>query len=216
MTQNLSSNNTLVNNFLRELRDINLQNDKPKFRKNIHRIGEILAYEISKNLNYQEVDIQTPLTDTKTNILQTYPVLATVLRAGLPLHEGLLSYFDQSECAYISAYRKHNGDGSFEIQLSYIASPDVTDKDLVIADPMLATGGSLVASIQEIYKIGKPKSLHIACVIAVQEGIDLILSYFPEAHIYCGAIDPVLTDKKYIYPGLGDAGDLCYGPKLQN
>lgn len=216
MVNNLGLNHSLVAVWVRQLRDVNIQNDRMRFRRNLERIGEIAAYEISKSLNYEVQEIQTPLGSVEMEVLQTQPILATILRAGLPLHQGLLNYFDDADCAFIASYRRHHKDGSFEIAQEYITAPRIADRPLIIADPMLATGSSLVLAIQEILKLGKPSVIHLVCAIASTQGIELIQRKFPDIHIWTAAIDDELTGKGYIVPGLGDAGDLCFGGKAQH
>lgn len=216
MVNNLGLNHSLVAVWVRQLRDVNIQNDRMRFRKNLERIGEIAAYEISKSLDYEGQEIQTPLGSVEMEVLQTQPILATILRAGLPLHQGLLNYFDDADCAFIASYRRHHKDGSFEIAQEYITAPRIADRPLIIADPMLATGSSLVLAIQEILKLGKPAVIHLVCAIASTQGIELIQRKFPDIHIWTAAIDDELTGKGYIVPGLGDAGDLCFGGKAQH
>jgi uracil phosphoribosyltransferase len=216
MVKNLSEHHSLVSNWISELRDTGIQGDRMRFRKNIERIGEILAYEISKNLPWEEQEIKTPLGTAKTKMLKQQPVLATILRAGIPLHQGLLNYFDKADNAFIAAYRKHHPDGSFEISLNYLASPELEKRILILADPMLATGASLVKTITFLKNEGTYAEIHIACVIACTEGIQHVLEHVPEVHIWCGAIDEELTSKGYIVPGLGDAGDLAFGEKSQS
>ena len=216
MVINLSQSHSLVSNWISELRDTAVQNDRMRFRRNLERIGEVAAYEISKTLPYIEKEVPTPLGTAKQKVLSQYPVLATILRAGLPLHQGLLNYFDQSDNAFISAYRKHHPDGSFEISLQYVSSPELTGRALIIADPMLATGSSLVKTIQELKAEGEPSEIHVVVAIACTAGIENLLRQAPYVKIWCGDIDDELTAKSYIVPGLGDAGDLAFGPKLQS
>jgi len=187
-----------------------------RFRRNLERIGEIAAYEISKKLEYQIKEITTPLGIAECKVLKDQPVLATILRAGLALHNGLLNYFDRADSAFIAAYRKHKPDGSFNISLEYLSSPDLENKVVIISDPMLATGASLVKSVQFLKDEGDIKELHIVCAIACTVGIEYVARSLPKATIWCGGIDDELTAKGYIVPGLGDAGDLAYGQKLQN
>lgn len=216
MVINLSEQNSLVNNWVSELRDVTVQNDRMRFRRNLERIAEIAAYEISKTLTFEKKDIQTPLGVAPTNIMVDQPVLATILRAGVPMHNGMLNYFDKGDNAFVSAYRKHNRDGSFEISLEYISCPDLTDRVLIISDPMLATGSSLVKTIQFLREEGIPKSIHIVCAIGCTVGIEYVRRECPQVTIWCGDIDDELTAKGYIVPGLGDAGDLAFGSKQQN
>ena len=216
MVINLSEEHSLVSNWVSELRNIEVQNDRMRFRRNLERIGEVAAYEISKRLAWEEKEITTPLGIANCKVLQSQPVLATVLRAGLGMHAGLLNYFDQGENAFISAYRKHHADGSFEIRLEYMSCPEVDGKVVIISDPMIATGASLVKAIQHLKEEGDMKEIHIVCAIACTVGIEYVLRAEPKATIWCGDIDDELTAKGYIVPGLGDAGDLAYGQKMQN
>jgi uracil phosphoribosyltransferase len=215
MVTNLSSTNTLLSEWVREIRDADLQTDRMRFRKNLERIGEIAAYEISKLLPYNEIIVQTSLGEANCVELANQPVIATILRAGIPLHQGLLNYFDKADNAFIAGYRKHNMDGSFEIEQNYMTSPGISGKPLIIADPMLATGSSLVLALQSLMEDEQPSEIHIVTVIACTVGIEYLERRFPEAHIWCGAIDDELTARGYIVPGLGDAGDLAYGSKVQ-
>lgn len=216
MVINLSEQNSLVNNWVSELRDVTVQHDRMRFRRNLERIAEIAAYEISKTLSFEKKDIQTPLGTAPSNIMVDQPVLATILRAGVPMHNGMLNYFDKGDNAFVSAYRKHNRDGSFEISLEYISCPDLTDRVLIISDPMLATGSSLVKTIQFLREEGIPKSIHVVCAIGCTVGIEYVRRECPQVTIWCGDIDDELTAKGYIVPGLGDAGDLAFGSKQQN
>ena len=215
MVTNLSEQHSLVSNWVSELRDITIQTDKMRFRRNLEKIGEVCAYEISKKLAWRERDVTTPLGISKSKVLLEQPVLATILRAGLPMHQGLLNYFDRADNAFISAYRKHDKDGNFEICLDYISCPPLGDRVVIISDPMLATGSSLVKTLQFIKEHGNPSSIHIACAIACKDGIENVLKADPNVFIWCGDIDLELTEKGYIVPGLGDAGDLAFGVKLQ-
>ena len=215
MVTNLSRNNTLLSTWVREIRDSEVQNDRMRFRRNLERIGEVSAYEISKVLPYKEVTVQTSLGEAPCFELAEQPVLATILRAGIPLHQGLLNYFDKADNAFLSAYRKHHADGSFEISLEYMSCPELEDRIIIISDPMLATGASLVKSIQYLKDEGNIKEIHIVCAIACTVGIEYVLRAQPKAHIWCGDIDDELTAKGYIVPGLGDAGDLAFGTKVQ-
>jgi len=211
----LDSKKSILNKFISEIRSETAQKDMMRFRRNIERIGEIIAYELSQNLAYKSDTISTPL---GTKIIQTpekSPVLCSVLRAGLPLHIGLLNYFDNAENAFISAYRKHINETEFEIKVEYFASPSLEDKILILADPMLATGRSLVSVYEGLKKNGTPKEIHVACVIGSTEGIEYIQKHFPEnTTLWIATVDKKLNNKGYIVPGLGDAGDLCYGEKL--
>lgn len=213
----LSEQNSVLNTFLSEMRDIDIQKDSMRFRRNIERIGEILGYEMSKNFSYKTSSIKTPLGDCVVNALENNMVLCSILRAGVPLHNGLLNYFDTAENAFISAYRhhKHNPE-SFEIIVEYLACPDLEGKTLILADPMLATGQSMLATFEALKPFGTPKDVHLACVIGAQEGIDFIENHFDKnTHLWIAGIDKKLNSKGYIVPGLGDAGDLAFGQKLQ-
>ncbi|MFT3845541.1 MAG: uracil phosphoribosyltransferase [Lacibacter sp.] len=216
MVINLSEQHSLVSNWVAELRDVEIQNDRMRFRRNLERIGEIVAYEISKGLEWEEKEVTTPLGTAPAKMLKQQPVLATILRAGLPLHQGLLNYFDGADNAFISAYRKHHRDGSFEISLEYVSCPTLEDRVVIIADPMLATGSSLVKTVQHLRAEGQPAEIHIVCAIACTVGIEYVQRNEPKVKIWCGAIDDELTAKGYIVPGLGDAGDLAFGTKVQN
>lgn len=215
MVINLSEEHSLISNWVSELRDVTVQDDRLRFRTNLERIGEVAAYEISKKLLWVEKEITTPLGISSCKVLEKQPVLATILRAGLPMHQGLLNYFDKADNAFISAYRKHKADGSFEISLDYISCPEMEDRVVIISDPMLATGASLVKTIQFIREEGSPSEIHFVCAIACTVGIEYVLRAEPKATIWCGDIDDELTAKGYIVPGLGDAGDLSYGVKVQ-
>ncbi len=215
MIINLSDQHSLVSNWVSELRDVAVQTDQMRFRRNLERIGEIAAYEISKKLAWEDREITTPLGTATCKMLQSQPVLATILRAGLGMHTGLLNYFDKAESAFISANRKHNPDGSFEIILEHMSCPELDDKIVIISDPMIATGSSLVKVIQSLNEEGEIKELHIACAIACTVGLEFVLRAQPKATIWCGDIDDELTAKGYIVPGLGDAGDLAFGQKIQ-
>ncbi len=212
----LGKNNSILNKFISEIRAVSIQKDALRFRRNIERIGEILGYELSKNLSYSSKSITTPLGEKQMNLYTNDVVLCSILRAGLPLHQGLLNYFDDAENAFISAYRHHpNNTKDFEIVVEYFASPSIENKTLLLADPMLATGQSLVAVYEAIKKHGTPKEIHIIAVLGATEGIDFIANHFPEnTHLWIAAVDAVLNDKGYIVPGLGDAGDLAFGTKL--
>jgi uracil phosphoribosyltransferase len=212
----LAQNNSVLNTFLSEIRDKNIQKDSLRFRRNIERIGEILAYELSKSLTFQEGFVETPLAKKNINFLSDTVVICSILRAGLPLHQGLLNYFDKAENAFISAYRHHpNNDENFEIVVEYLASPNLEGKTVLLADPMLATGQSLVAVYEALKKQGNPKEIHIVAVIGAKEGVDFVEKKFPKnTHLWIATIDDKLNEKGYIIPGLGDAGDLAYGNKL--
>ncbi|MDR1610778.1 MAG: uracil phosphoribosyltransferase [Candidatus Symbiothrix sp.] len=217
VVNNLVENGSILNQFMAELRDIHIHGDRLRFRKNIERIGEIMSYEISKTLKYKTINVQTPLGIKSVSVPDEQIVLATILRAGLPFHQGFLSYFDNAENAFISASRKYNEDHSaFEIELGYLSSPSIEGKTLILIDPMLATGSSLDSSYQTLLYRGNPAKIHVACVIASQHGIEAACKIFPEdkTTIWAADIDPYLDDKAYIVPGLGDAGDLAYGEKI--
>ena len=216
MIINLSTDHSLISNWIAELRDVEQQNDRMRFRRNLERIGEIAAYEISKLLPSVEAEIQTPLGIATCKILKQQPVLATILRAGLPLHQGLLNYFDKADNAFVSAYRKHDNEGSFEINLEYISCPEMEDRILIVSDPMLATGASLIKTVQYLKDEGQPSGIHIVVAIACTVGLEYVRREIPKATIWCGDIDDELTAKGYIVPGLGDAGDLAYGTKIQS
>ena len=215
MVINLSDQHSLLTNWIAELRDVEIQKDRMRFRRNLERIGEVAAYEISKTLPFENKEIQTPLGIAESKMIKDQPVLATILRAGLPLHQGLLNFFDQADNAFISAYRKHEKDGSFTISLDYISCPEIEDRMLIISDPMLATGSSLVKTIQFLKEEGRPKQIHIVVAIACTVGIEYVKRVEPAVTIWCGDIDDELTAKGFIVPGLGDAGDLAYGVKVQ-
>lgn len=211
---NLSEQNTLLNQFITEIRDVNIQKDSMRFRRNIERIGEVMAYEISKELSYKNITIQTPNSDAVQSVPSDTVVLGTILRAGLPLHTGFHNYFDRAENAFVSAYRKYTSENEFDVIVEYLASPSLDNKTLLLVDPMLATGISADLSYRALLTKGKPSKTILACVIASQQAVDYVISHFPEDTIlYCAAIDPVLNEHAYIVPGLGDAGDLCFGIK---
>lgn len=216
MIHNFSKQHSLVSNWVSELRNMEVQNDRLRFRRNLERIAEVIGYEISKELETEEKEITTPLGIATCKVLKEQPVLATILRAGLAMHNGLLSYFDHADNAFLSAYRKHHTDGSFEISMEYMSCPELDGRVVIISDPMLATGASLVKSIQYLKQEGDIKKIHIVCAIACSVGIEYVLRAEPKATIWCGDIDEELTAKGYIVPGLGDAGDLAFGTKMQN
>ena len=214
---NLSEQNSVLNQFLREIRDVNIQNDPLRFRRNLERIGEFMAMEVSKELNYEPTQIRTPLDEATVNTISDQLVLATILRAGLPLHQGFLNIFDRAENAFLSAYRRMNANGQLEIVAEYMAAPDINGKTLIVADPMLATGMSMEVGYLALLRHGTPKHTHLCCTIATPQAIEYMrtmLADSPDVTLWCAAIDPVLNSKKYIVPGLGDAGDLCYGIKI--
>lgn len=214
---NLSEQNSVLNQFLSEIRDVNIQKDPLRFRRNIERIGEYMAIELSKELNYAPTQVQTPLDVATVNTITDQLVLATILRAGMPLHHGFLNIFDRAENAFLSAYRRVNAKGELEIVAEYMAAPSIDDKTLIIADPMLATGMSMEVGYLALIKHGQPKHTHLCCAIATPQSVEYMrkaLKDSADVTLWCAAIDPVLNDKKYIVPGLGDAGDLCYGTKI--
>ncbi|MES2648408.1 MAG: uracil phosphoribosyltransferase [Bacteroidota bacterium] len=215
MVKNLSDKHSLVSNWVSELRDVNIQADRLRFRRNLEKIAEVIAYELSKTLPFVEREVETPLGFHNSKVLKQQPVLATILRAGLAMHNGLLNYFDRADNAFISAYRKHHRDGTFEIHMEYVSCPDLEDRILIISDPMLATGASLVKTIQYLREEGKPSQIHFVCAIACTVGIEYVRREAPDVTIWCGDIDDELTAKGYIVPGLGDAGDLAFGNKMQ-
>jgi uracil phosphoribosyltransferase len=215
MVINLSEEHSLISNWICELRDVDLQADRMRFRRNLEKVAEVAAYEISKKLDWVVRETVTPLGIVRCKVLAGQPVLATILRAGLPMHQGLLNYFDKADNAFISAYRKHNPDGTFNISLEYMSCPEMEGRVVIISDPMIATGASLVKTFQYIREEGNPTAIHIVCAIACTVGIEYILRAEPKATIWCGDIDDELTAKGYIVPGLGDAGDLAFGTKVQ-
>lgn len=210
----LNKKNSLVNKFIAELRDSAIQKDRMRFRRNLERIGEIFAYEISKTLDYIPKETVTPLGISNDMVPATQPVLATILRAGLPLHQGLLNYFDDADNAFISAYRKHHKDGSFNISLEYVSSPSLDNRLVILSDPMLATGQSMVMTYKAILERGVPSHTHIVAVLASNEGLEYVKKHLPLGiSLWVGAVDEELTAQSYIVPGLGDAGDLAFGIK---
>ena len=211
---NFQDSNSIYNTFLSELRDKNIQSDAMRFRRNLERLGEISALEISRYLHYSSKNIITPLGTAQMNLIDEPLVLATILRAGLPLHQGLLNYFDAAENCFISAYRKHTSEEEFDVEIEYMSSPDLTGKTVLLNDPMLASGRSMVLAYKALLKRGVPKKIHVVGVIASQEGVDFVKNHLPEdITIWIGAIDKEMTKESYIVPGLGDAGDLAYGTK---
>lgn len=216
MIRNLSQHNSILNQFIAEIRDQDIQKDSMRFRKNLERIGEIFAYEISKTLEFVEVQTSTPLGIADTKQLVNQPVIATILRAGLPLHLGILNFFDRAQNAFISAYRKHHKNNTFDIMLDYVACPDIDGKVLILCDPMLASGSSIALAYQELLRNGTPLHTHIVTAIASTEGLAHVKSRIVSNNytIWCGAIDEELTAQAYIVPGLGDAGDLAFGEKV--
>lgn len=215
MVHILGRQNSIFNQYIAEIRDEAIQKDSMRFRRNLERIGEVLAYEISKSFDYEPQEIITPLGVTQVPVMKGQPVIATILRAGLPLHQGVLNYFDRAENAFVSAYRRHHKDGSFDIHVEYLSAPDLTGKELILCDPMLATGASMVLAYKALLGRGKPKHTHIVSVIASTEGVEYVKKQLPEnVTIWTGAVDEELTVQSYIVPGLGDAGDLAYGVKV--
>lgn len=214
---NLSEHHSVLNNFLREIRDVDIQKDRLRFRRNIERIGEVMAIELSKELNYASTDVQTPLAKTTVDVISDQLVLATILRAGMPLHQGFLNIFDHADNGFLSAYRREGKDGELEIVAEYMAAPSIEGKTLIVVDPMLATGMSMEVGYLALLKHGTPRHTHLCCTIATPQAIDYLrkaLNDRDDVTLWCAAIDPVLNEKKYIVPGLGDAGDLCYGQKI--
>jgi uracil phosphoribosyltransferase len=215
MVHILGATNSVFNQYIAEIRDVSIQGDSMRFRRNMERMGEIISYEISKTLEYESREVTTPLGTTTVPVLKDQPVIATILRAGLPVHQGVLNYFDRAQNAFVSAYRKHHKDGSFDIQVEYLSSPELTDKVLILCDPMLATGASMVLTYKALMQRGKPRHTHIVSVIASAEGVNYLKKNLPEnVTVWCGAVDEELTAQSYIVPGLGDAGDLAYGNKI--
>jgi uracil phosphoribosyltransferase len=215
MIKILGEQNSLLNRFIYEIRSVDIQNDSMRFRRNLERIGEIFAYELSKELAYKTTQVQTPLGIAEVPLSHDKIVVSSILRAGLPMHQGLLNYFDGAENAFISAYRKYSKDGSFKIQFEHLSCPSINNKALIIADPMLATGSSMILAYKALIEKGKPKHTHIVSIIASKEGVEFTRKNLPskEATLWLGAVDDELTVKSYIVPGLGDAGDLAYGGK---
>ncbi|MGM9830862.1 MAG: uracil phosphoribosyltransferase [Paludibacteraceae bacterium] len=212
---NLSGQNSLVNQYLKELRSVDIQHDSMRFRRNIERIGEIAAYEMSKLMDYHTETVTTPLAPMEIPTIAEPVVLATILRAGLPYHQGFLNFFDQAENAFVSAYRQYTSETAFDIHTEYIASPDLNGKTLIISDPMLATGSSMDTAWKALLQKGTPKKLMLASVIATEQAINYLQTLMPEdTLLVTAAIDPILNEHAYIVPGLGDAGDLAYGEKL--
>lgn len=215
---NLSAENSVLNTFISEIRNSSIQTDRMRFRRNIERIGEVLGYEMSKSFDFTTKSIKTPLGESKIGLHNNDIVLCSILRAGVPLHNGLLNYFDSAENAFISAYRHHKENPeNFEIIVEYLACPSLENKTLILADPMLATGQSMVATFEALKPFGTPKNIHLVSVIGAKAGVDYVGNYFNrETHLWIAAIDEHLNDKGYIIPGLGDAGDLAFGEKLQH
>lgn len=216
MVINIGSKNSIVNQFMRELRDASIQSDSMRFRRNMERIGEIFAYEISKTMAYEPAEVITSLGMTEIPVLKNTPVLATILRAGLPLHQGLLNYFDKADNAFVSAYREHRKDDEFSIQIEYVSSPEIENRVVLLSDPMLATGQSMVASYKALLSHGKPSHTHFISVVSSVQGVEYLKRMLPKTGttIWVAAIDDELTAQGYIVPGLGDAGDLAFGQKV--
>jgi uracil phosphoribosyltransferase len=215
MVHNLSHNNSVLNQYLSEIRDVEIQKDRMRFRKNLERMGEIFAYEISKSLEYETREVTTPLGIAEVPVIKEQPIVGTILRAGMPLHQGILNFFDHADNAFISAYRKHHKDGSFDIKLEYVSSPLLTDRVLILCDPMLATGASIVMTYKALLERGIPKHTHIVSALASMQGVNHVKSQLSSnITIWAAAIDEELTAQAYIVPGLGDAGDLAYGSKI--
>lgn len=212
---NFAEQPSLVSEYLTEMRDVNIQNDPMRFRRNLERVGQIMAYEISRTLRYKDKEIRTPLAEMSTPVLAEQVVLATIFRAGVPFHQGFLSYFDRAENAFVSAYRKYTDVENFDVCIEYLASPSIEGKTLVLCDPMLATGASMELSYRALLTKGNPAHVHVASVIASQKAVDFVARTFPadKTTVWVGAIDPELNAHSYIVPGLGDAGDLAYGTK---
>lgn len=212
---NFNSGRSIMNQYIAEIRDIEVQKDRLRFRRNIERIGELMAYEMSKDFPYEALTVQTPLDKATEMVPAVQPVLSTILRAGLPFHQGFLQVFDKAENAFVSAYRKYIDEKNFDIHIEYIASPRIDDKVLILTDPMLATGGSMELAYKALQTKGEPAYIHIASIIASERAVEHMKQIFPEDRttIWCAAIDPIINEHSYIVPGLGDAGDLCFGEK---
>lgn len=213
MVYDLSKQPSVLRHFVAEIRDKNIQQDRMRFRRNLERIGEVCGYELSKLLLYTSTSVKTPLGEADELLLSEQPVLATILRAGLPLHQGLLNYFDGADNAFISAYRYHHKDHTFEVKVEYASCPPLEGRILILSDPMLATGTSLVLSFKELLKFGNPSEVYVVTAIASEQGVNYVRKHMPQAKIFAAAIDKELTAKAYIVPGLGDAGDLAFGEK---
>ncbi len=211
----LNETPSIAGRYLTELRSTVIQQDSLRFRTNLNRLGTIMAYEVSKALTYQHAEVETPLGIAKEYLSGENLVLGTILRAGLPMHQGMLAVFDRAENAFVSAYRKHHKDGSFDISLEYVSCPNLEDKVLIVCDAMIATGASMKLVLNELSRNGQPSKIHIVGAIASSQGLELLKRRFPQADIWLGAVDEELTAKAYIVPGLGDAGDLAFGSKMQ-
>ena len=212
---NLSDKNSILTSWVNQLRNVEVQNDRLRFRKNLERIGEVGALRISEAMNYIPCEIKTPLGTKSSFELEKQPVIMTILRAGLPLYQGVLNYFDNADSGFVAAYRKHNEEG-FEIKQDYVTCPDISNRPLIVTDPMLATGASLCEAVNAVLELANPSELHILCAIAAKEGIKKINKDLPQATVWCATVDDRLDENNYIVPGLGDAGDLCFGSKLQS
>lgn len=212
---NLGQQNSLVQQYVAELRDVVVQKDRMRFRRNLERLGEIFAYEISKELAFEDKAVDTPLGVSPSKVLKYHPVLAHIFRAGAPMHQGLMNFFDWADNAFISAYRKHTDDGSFSICIEYLSCPDLCGRTLIICDPMLATAASMIGTLKELIAMGEPKEIYVCCAVAAKPGIDALKEELPQVKLWTAAIDPELNEKSYIVPGLGDAGDLAFGNKIQ-
>jgi uracil phosphoribosyltransferase len=212
----LSEKNSVANRFISELRDVNIQKDRMRFRKNLERLGEVMAYEISKQLSYKEQDVETPMGIAKVAVPDSKIVLGTILRAGLPLHQGFLNFFDDADNAFVSAFRMHHRDGTFEINVEYVSCPDLNGSVLILCDPMLATGASIDIALKSLLENGTPSQIHVVTAIASTYGINFIRRLHPNIKLWIGAQDDELTARSFIVPGLGDAGDLSFGSKIQD
>jgi len=214
--RDFSRESSLINEVMSQLRDVDIQKSRSVFSANLHRLGQMMAYEVSKVLPYKEQAVTTPLGVSKCQVLSEQPIIATILRAGLPMQAGMLSFFEKADACFVSAYRKHNADDSFSIQLGYHSHPSLKDRILILCDPMLATGKSMVAVYNQLVSEERPKTTHIVSAVAAKEGLEFVKKEMPDAHIWLGAVDPELNSKFYIVPGLGDAGDLAFGEKEQH
>ncbi len=215
MVHNFSTEKSIIQNYIRELRDVDIQGDRMKFRKNLERLSQCFAYEISKTMEYELVEVDTPLGIAEAYKPTERIVICPILRAGIGMHTGFLEMVEYAESAFVSSYRRHHNDGSFEVSLEYVTCPPLDDSILIVLDPMLATGSSFKSALNTLLEYGKPKKIHCVTAIAAQDGVDYIRRLFPDADLWTGAIDAELTAKAYIVPGLGDAGDLAFGNKMQ-
>lgn len=215
MIYDLSKKSSILNCYLGELRSVEQQSDNMRFRKNLERCSSLIGYEISKKLKYQKEEVETPLGIANGKKLDKQPVIASIMRAGLPMHQGMLELFDRAGNAFISAYRKHHKDGTFDIKVEYVSCPTMQGRPLILVDPMLATGSSVIKTLEALQTYGQPSEVYVASIIASREGLEYVSRLLPDAQIFVGVIDEELTAKAYIVPGLGDAGDLAYGPKIQ-